>query len=84
MMTAGSFRKGSLVPKEMGPFLPLEKSPELLHPGSYLPEENVHTWKRAKQNVGAAKQPPNIWCLELSLPLGLYCWGVGGNPPSHC
>lgn len=49
MMTAGSFRKGSLVPKEMGPFLPLEKSPELLHPGSYLPEENVHTWKRAKQ-----------------------------------
>lgn len=51
---------------------------------TYLRRMCTHGKGPSRGNVGAAKQPPNIWCLELSLPLGLYCWGVGGNPPSHC
>ena len=48
-VTAGCFRKGSFIPKEMSPFLSLEKFPDLVHPGSYLPEEAAVSWKKAKQ-----------------------------------
>lgn len=48
LVKAGCFRKGSFTPKEMSPFLSLEKSLDLLHPGSYLPKEAALSWKRAK------------------------------------
>lgn len=58
LVKAGCFRKGSFIPKEMSPFLSLEKSPDLLHPGSYLPEEAAVSRKRAKQRESRSRNNP--------------------------
>ena len=43
---------------------------------TYLRKMYTHGKGPSRGNVGAVKQPPNLWCLELALPLDLYCWGV--------
>lgn len=68
MIAAGSFRKAYLAPKEMGPFLPLEKSPERRHPGSCPAQEETHPWKRARQRESwSSKADPPI-CGAWKLP----------------
>lgn len=48
LVKAGCFSKGSFIPKEMSPFPSLEKPLDLLHSGSYPPEEATLSWKRAR------------------------------------